>query len=327
MRFVSIFEFFHALLKLCCEAESNTCIFLIDERNATWRDALLELLQFAFDQSLQMMMRIGGPARPERPMDGFEFDDIHNDDVPMDVQASLEAVDRIPGAQDVVALESMFLEFLAGQRAFPQFENKVCRDLQNTTMVEDVSLEQPHPDTWAGDILAVNSHPMETRHQQHQHHHQQQPRRMKRQHWSLWSFQSSFFDFCQAISNVDPRFHRQVQRAFSDLLKSPSSPAESSTGSGEMQPSSDSIWYHILHHTKRPSSTTPSPGSPPSSSAVFLRWCMHQEWRLFLAELGPAGLAHLGPEKYTLEMELIGHGQGVDKVLRHVVPSFASLFI
>ncbi|KFH69540.1 hypothetical protein MVEG_04351 [Podila verticillata NRRL 6337] len=295
------------------------------ERNATWRDALLELLQFAFDQSLQMMMRIGGPAPPEK-MDGFEYDNIHNDDVPMDVQASLEdSVDRIPGAQDAVALESMYLEFLAGQRALPQFEDKVHRDLQNTTMVEDVSLEQPHPDTWAGDILAVSSHPMDTRHQQHQ---QQQQRRMKRQHWSLWSFQSSFFDFCQAISNVDPRLHRQVQRALSDLLKSPSSPAESSTGSGEMQPSSDSIWYHILHHTKPLSSTTSSLGSgPPSSSAVLLRWCLHQELRLFLAEMGPAGQAHLGPENYTLEMELVGYGQGVDKVLRHVVPSFASLFI
>ncbi|KAF9386851.1 hypothetical protein CPC16_007345, partial [Podila verticillata] len=139
---------------------------------------------------------------------------------------------------------------------------------------------------------------------------------------------SSFFDFCQAISNVDPRLHRQVQRALSDLLKSPSSPAESSTGSGEMQPSSDSIWYHILHHTKPLSSTTSSLGSgPPSSSAVLLRWCLHQELRLFLAEMGPAGQAHLGPENYTLEMELVGYGQGVDKVLRHVVPSFASLFI
>lgn len=312
----------------------------IDERNAAWRDALLELLQFSFDQSLQMMTRIGGPAPPERSMEGFEFDGIQSDhDVLMaDVQASLEqgSVDRIPGARDAVALESVFLEFLAGQRVFPQFEDKVYRDLQNTTMVEDNSLEQPcHPDTWTGDILAVNSHPLETRHQQQRYQKQQlQTRswRMKRQHWALWSFQSSFFDFCQAISNVDPRFHRQVQRALSDLLKSPSSPDSESSGSGRrMQPSSDSVWYHILHHTvEPPSSTTPiglSCPPPGVSSAVFLRWCMHQEWRLFLAEMGATGLAHLGPEKYTLETELVGFGQGVDRVLRHVVPSFASLLI
>ncbi|KAF9300518.1 hypothetical protein BGZ74_007797 [Mortierella antarctica] len=313
------------------------------ERNAAWRDALLELLQFAFDQSFQMMMRIGGPTPPERSMEGFEFDGIYSVDhdvLMADVQTSLgqdALADRIPGAQDAVALESVFLEFLAGQRAFPQFEDRVYRDLQNMTMVEDNSEEQPrHPDTWAGDILAVSSHPMETRHQQKdQQYHQQQSRswRMKRQHWALWSFQSSFFDFCQAISNVDPRFHRQVQRALSDLLKSPSSPDSESSGSGMgMQPSSDSVWYHILHHTEPPSSTTTTTttptGHPPGvSSAVFLRWCLNQEWRLFLAEMGATGLAHLGPEKYTLETELVGFGQGVDKVLRHVAPSFASLFI
>ncbi|KAG0083892.1 hypothetical protein BGZ92_010372 [Podila epicladia] len=310
------------------------------ERNAAWRDALLELLQFAFDQSLQMMMRIGGPTPPERSMEGFEFDDIHSVDHDMrmsDVQTSLKQdalADRIPGAQDAVALESVFLEFLAGQRAFPQFEDKVYRDLQNMTMVED-NLEQPrHPDTWAGDIMAVSSHPMESRHQRkYQHQQQSRPWRMKRQHWALWSFQSSFFDFCQAISSVDPRFHRQVQRALSDLLKSPSSPDSESSGPGMgMQPSNDSVWYHILHHTEPPFSTTTATttptGHPPGvSSAVFLRWCLHQEWRLFLAEMGAAGLAHLGPDKYTLEAELVGFGQSTDKALRHVVPSFASLFI
>ncbi|KAG0028573.1 hypothetical protein BGZ82_008360 [Podila clonocystis] len=306
------------------------------ERNAAWRDALLELLQFAFDQSLQMMMRIGGPTPLERSMEGFEFGGVrsHHDVLMANAQTSLEQdADRIPGAQDAVALESVFLEFLAGQRVFPQLEDKVYRDLQNTTMMEDNSLEQlRHLDTWAGDILAVNSHPLETQHRQKYQHQQPQSGswRMKRQHWALWSFQSSFFDFCHAISNVDPRFHRQVQRALSDLLKSPSSPDSERSGSGMgLQPSSDSIWYHILHHTVKPPSSTATPTglNPGVSSAVFLRWCLHQEWRLFLGELGVAGLAHLGPEKYTLETELVGFGQGVDGALRHIVPSFASLFI
>ncbi|KAF9429583.1 hypothetical protein BGZ94_010234 [Podila epigama] len=358
------------------------------ERNAAWREALLELVQFAFDHSLVVMLQIGGPVpeslasdtplHPPEPGDLGLNDNHHAQYIERESRLQDTDLDRIAGAQDGVALEATFLEFLAGQRPFKALEERVQREIHNLATIQIQSL-----DGWTGDILSVHSHPMETtrtrqqqqedrqdsqqqQQQQEQQQHQQQQQqtrqwRLKRQYWSLWSFQSSFFDFCQAIAHLDARFHRQVQRGLGELLKSPTvivrgaSPYHGGQSSANamhsLQPESDSVWYHILHDDPEPgillSGTSGGPLNnsnnnnnnnnthcPPLgvSSAMYLRWCLHKEWKAFLNEMGVAGQCFLGPSSYTLADESLSVGvscagwPGAGRV-RHGMPSFSTLFL
>ena len=115
--------------------------------------------------------------------------------------------------------------------------------------------------------------------------------RMRRLQWILWSFLSSHLDFCQAVSTLDPRFHRQVQKSLSVLLKPPPplpSPLE------RVPPVSmeSSVWFALIHSARDSSRQV----SDPLSSWGLLGQCLGKEWNLFLTSLGDAGQQYGGGE-------------------------------
>ncbi|KAG0265998.1 Protein MMS22-like [Mortierella polycephala] len=249
------------------------------DRNASWKEALLELCQFAFDKSLNLMMAMGGPTIEHR----FDEDEpMTADDSVMEprfrssvadspfMETEWAAADRFPGSLDAVSLESSFLDFLSGHSHSAQFEEQVARELSNLQTLQD----------WAGDIFSANADPAVASFASGD----ASETRLKKHHKALWSFQSSFLDYCRSISMLDPRFHRQVQRALDVLLRPPSYSA-----SNVLEPlfqraqKWDSVWYQLVH-------IAPDPSHPrqPATSWVILRWCMSQEWRVFLAECGMA---------------------------------------
>ncbi|KAF9190614.1 hypothetical protein BGZ50_000158 [Haplosporangium sp. Z 11] len=249
------------------------------DRNTSWREALLELCQFAFDKSLTLLMAMGGPVMEHR-FDEDEYMTADNNAMEprsrMSVadssiaEAEWTIADRFPGSQDAISLESSFLDFLSGHSHSAQFEEQVARELSNLQTLQG----------WAGDIFSANAEPAATSFKSGD----ALETRLKKHHKALWSFQSSFLDYCRSISMLDPRFHRQVQRALDVLLQPPSCSA-----SNALEPlfqraqKWDSVWYQLVHSA--PDSSNPR---QPATSWATLRWCMSQEWRIFLAECGMA---------------------------------------
>ncbi|KAG0300822.1 hypothetical protein BGZ98_008843 [Dissophora globulifera] len=210
-----------ALVKVARKMQTEHSAFY--EQNISWREALLELAQFALDQGFYLMMSLGGPL-------GDEQDD-NNDDNDLDggraggsyldspavpggtakdrnryIVAHLTSDDRIPGAKDAALMEASFQDFLSGHTQFTSFERVVLSALHQLPALE----------SWSGDVLYSTSidPPMGVSNEH--------TPRLKRSQRALWGFQSAFLGYCGTLSALDARFHRQVQRAFGALLRPPS---------------------------------------------------------------------------------------------------------
>ncbi|KAF9438363.1 hypothetical protein BGZ76_008393 [Entomortierella beljakovae] len=253
------------------------------EQNISWREALMELIQFTLDHSFFLMEALGGSICREGEIvgnSGTSDQNISTNQPYVDFMNRLEsdqeaAADRVSEAQDILSMEASFKEFLSGYTQFTQFEKQAFRELHNLSSLE----------TWSGDVLSPNNDGARASAGAKQ---QSQPNRqwaekLPRNLWVLWTFQSCFFEFCRSVSALDGRFHRQVQREVGKLLKPPSLTFRDSNFV-QSKPERESIWYWILHHTAEPS-TRDFQGQP----WTILRWCMSHEWKLFLMERGGAG--------------------------------------
>ncbi|KAG0216098.1 hypothetical protein BGX28_005994 [Mortierella sp. GBA30] len=265
-----------AIVKVARKIQAEHVSFY--DRNMGWRESLLGLAEFAFDRSFDVMMALGGPVQnvPDPAENGFVNteggeEQLLRPSLLEGEQVSWTGQDRLSSVQDAVALESSFQEYVSAQTQSVRFAETVYRQLVNAPSFEG----------WACDIFAdgfwcVGSAP--TAQQQQQQPHPQIPmgHGLKRHHWALWNFQSSFLGFCHVISTLDPGLHQKVQRALGALLRPPLvTQPEVRVPLYRLQ-KWDSIWYHNLHHAA---------GST-ESSMDRLRRCLSREWRLFLAEQG-----------------------------------------
>jgi len=264
----------------------------------SWREALFELIQYGLDQGFSLMMSLGGPLDDNRSanetgvpvMEGGVPGDPSETEPWNELQSWYSNIaDRIPGAQDTVSMEASFQDFVSGQSQFAPFERVMFRELQNLTSAE----------SWSGNTLSSCMHAMEVNG------HDGNTAAaaaataatgnkygLRKPQWAVWSFQSSFFDYCRSIAALDARFHRQVQRGLESLLRSPQGRRSEPIESFRQSVRSDSMWYHILHHSKEPSLAASSGSGwigPMDHHWTVVRWCMRHEWRMFLAEWGDAG--------------------------------------
>ncbi|KAG0054773.1 hypothetical protein BGZ83_010449 [Gryganskiella cystojenkinii] len=292
--FSQLLQAIKSIVKVACKMKSQHPDFY--EKNSSWREALLELVQVTFDHSLDMMITLGGSLE--------EDDNVVTGEEPEPDPALAEVLpeaiygdfaNRIPGVQNLSTLESRFGEFLSGHSfVSANSEAMVFRELMARLL---------NPQGWAGDIMSEvgldsamsgDSFEQGSRLQHHrpslQQPHQarsplpsqQQPRpstpsaRMRRLQWILWSLLSSHLDFSQEISYLDPRFNRQVQRSLhSVLLKPPQLPG----GPLSMKYGGGSVWYNLIHSSGRGSK---SQAADPVSSWGLLGRCLGKEWNLFL---------------------------------------------
>ncbi|KAG0022901.1 hypothetical protein BGZ80_010897 [Entomortierella chlamydospora] len=260
------------------------------------------------------MVSLGGPIEEKHdyteeqiPSDNQTYSSFMNGlglDQPM-------AEDRIPGAQDIVSMEASFQEFLSGHTQFTQFEKQVNHELQNISSVE----------SWFGDVLSSGvGEEVKTPgivQQQWQYLDLEASQRLPKHHWVLWSFQSSFFDYCGSISALDGRFHRQVQRLLEKLLKSTLLEPFPKVMQNEGE---DSVWYRILYNA-----TDPSDGETHTQPWTILRWCMSREWHLFQTEWSGFGSARNDgnmPRNYTPVVQ-----EGDTQAMLLVMPGADSLFV
>ncbi|KAF9207675.1 hypothetical protein BGZ49_010784 [Haplosporangium sp. Z 27] len=294
------------------------------EKNESWREALLDLIQVALDHGLFLMMSLGGPVEERQ---SSETDDTDEEQIPpggssysnflarmvLD-QPSTE--DRISGSQDIVSMEASFLEFSSGHTQFTLFEKQVYRELQNISSVE----------SWSGDVLSSGASETSTNdgaaaratgQQRQENLELEMEQRLPRRHWVLWSFQSSFFDYCESISALDGRFHRQVQRAVERLLKSSSFAFH--TPDGKVIQNEDSVWCRILNNI-----TNPTSGGTSTQPWAILRWCLGREWQLFQTERGD-----FGSDRYESDptRNHIPMRPGVTEDLLSLIPGVDSLFV
>ncbi|KAI1308009.1 hypothetical protein EDD11_004345 [Mortierella claussenii] len=292
--------------------------YVKDKRNGAWRNALMVLVQVALDRGLFLMNSLGGPLKDEHAPDEDEsFADMpatpsqafgkfmHNcmlDDCIKE--------DRVPGTLRLDEAEARFPDFLEQHARLALLEKKVHEHIHRLSSMED----------WYADELSFRTEPRSPSnedqepndsseaspknlqaHQQGRLDGAQQAqtflrramlekqahfrRRLKRQDWILWSFQSSFFDFCRAVSALNPRFARQVRRGMDMLLDQPQQPDQflyPDISSRPLKPLSRcrSVWRHILDHGKDPYQD----GRTLVPSWTILQWCMHREWKLALLE-------------------------------------------
>ncbi|GJJ74684.1 hypothetical protein EMPS_07042 [Entomortierella parvispora] len=271
------------------------------DRNRSWRETFLELLQVALDHSLDMMITLGGPIEA----DFLPTEDDQGYQVQADVALALgqsesiqwDSENRIPGVEDVASLESAFSEFLSSHSQSVAMESAVRKELFSRL---------GHPQGWAGDIMSeagLDSAMMEDPDQgldgERVDEHRRAPflpkaspsSRMRRLQWILWTFLSSHLDFCQAISTLDPRFHRQVQKSLSVLLKPPP-PLPSPLERAPSVSLESSVWFDLAHSAR----DSGGQGSNPLSSWGLLGQCLGKEWNLFLMSLGETGQQYGGGE-------------------------------
>ncbi|KAF9963767.1 hypothetical protein BGZ70_007198 [Mortierella alpina] len=266
------------------------------DRNLAWRESLVELVEFALNHSVDVMIALGGPLQdaPDTDEDGVfggggggavdSEERLWASDSVGPAQGAWTNMDRISRAQVAAALESSLQEYVSGQTQFAQFGETVHRQLQNAPSLEG----------WACDVFTETENLVE----KGPVHQQQHGGRLRTRQRVLWRFVRAFLDYCDAISLLDAGLHRRVLEAVHVLLRPPSQGQHASGVFLYQVPRWDSAWYHILHQAKDSSAST----------LDRLRQCLSVEWRLFLVRRGmprgegdPAASASAGASSWSAQ--------------------------
>ncbi|CAO3574470.1 unnamed protein product [Mortierella alpina] len=267
------------------------------DRNLAWRESLMELVEFALDHSIEVMMALGGPLQdaPDTHGDGVfgggatESDErLWAGDSVEPAQGAWTHTDRISRAQVAATLESSLQEYVSGQTQFAQLGETVHRQLQNAPSFEG----------WACDVFAEAEKAR-----------QQQWGGLRTRQRVVWRFVGSFLDYCDAISMLDAGLHRRVLEAVHVLLRPPSQDQPSSGAFLYQVPRWDSVWYHLLGQAK----------DSCASSLDHLRLCLSVEWRLFLARRGMS--------QGACDSAASGASAGASSLSAQPLPAASSLFV
>ncbi|ORZ21894.1 hypothetical protein BCR41DRAFT_350193 [Lobosporangium transversale] len=272
--------------------------YVIDKRNGAWQNAVLVLAQCALDRGLFLMQYLGGATPDERSSDeSIYLNEGHGSSLWFEnfmtkrMSDYTIKADQISGTWNLSSAEARLPDFLEQLTKLAPLERRVHVELHKISSLE----------CWRSDVLSWNSeaakaHDEPSSNINQQSHQQQQKLHsilrdtkntasreqkwclLKKQDWVLWSFLSSFLDFCRSASAISPRFQRQVQRGFHLLLKDPDA-VNPSIVLGSV-PQNHSVWRHLLDHSVDPFSD----GKTQTSSWNILQWCMAKEWRLALME-------------------------------------------